>query len=35
MQLFIKYGDSLRNEDPESIFKDTAEQEIFFDIKNL
>lgn len=33
MQLFIKYGDSLRNEDPESIFKDTAEQEIFFDIK--
>jgi len=33
MQLFIKHGDSLRNEDPESIFKDTAEQEIFFDIK--
>jgi len=33
MQLFIKYGNSLRNEDPESIFKDTAEQEIFFDIK--
>ncbi|HRP93519.1 MAG TPA: arginine--tRNA ligase [Ignavibacteriaceae bacterium] len=33
MQLFIKHGDKLRNEDPESIFKDTAEQEIFFDIK--
>lgn len=33
MQLFIKHGDSLRNEDAESIFKDTAEQEIFFDIK--
>lgn len=33
MQLFIKHGDELRNEDPESIFKDTAEQEIFFDIK--
>lgn len=33
MQLFIKYGDSLRNEDPEGIFKDTAEGEIFFDIK--
>ena len=33
MQLFIKHGDSLRSEDPESIFKDTAEQEIFFDIK--
>ncbi len=32
-QLFEKYGDKLRNEDPESIFKDTAEQEIFFDIK--
>ena len=33
MQLFIKQGDNLRNEDPEGIFKDTAEQEIFFDIK--
>jgi arginyl-tRNA synthetase len=33
MQLFIKHGDKLRDEDPESIFKDTAEQEIFFDIK--
>jgi len=33
MQLFIKHGDELRNEDPESIFKYTAEQEIFFDIK--
>jgi arginyl-tRNA synthetase len=33
MQLFIKHGAELRNEDPESIFKDTAEQEIFFDIK--
>lgn len=33
MQLFIKHGDILRNDDPESIFKDTAEQEIFFDIK--
>lgn len=33
MQLFIKHGDKLRNDDPESIFKDTAEQEIFFDIK--
>lgn len=32
-QLFEKYGDKLRNEDPESIFKDTAEQEIFVDIK--
>jgi len=33
MQLFIKHGDKLRNEDAEGIFKDTAEQEIFFDIK--
>ena len=33
MQLFIKHGDNLRNNDPEGIFKDTAEQEIFFDIK--
>ena len=33
MQLYIKHGDSLRNEDPEGKFKDTAEQEIFFDIK--
>ena len=33
MQLFIKHGSTLRNKDPESIFKDTAEQEIFFDIK--
>ena len=33
MQLYIKYGDSLKNEDPEGIFKDTAENEIFFDIK--
>ena len=32
-QLFEKHGDKLRNEDPESIFKDTAEQEIFADIK--
>lgn len=32
-QLFEKHGDKLRNEDPESIFKDTAEQEIFVDIK--
>lgn len=32
-QLFEKYGDKLRDEDPESIFKATAEQEIFFDIK--
>jgi len=32
-QLFEKHGDKLRNEDPESIFKDTAEQEIFIDIK--
>ena len=32
-QLFIKHGDKLREEDPESIFKNTAEQEIFFDIK--
>lgn len=32
-QLFIKYGDKLRVEEPESIFKDTAEQEIFLDIK--
>lgn len=33
MQLFIKHGDTLKNEDAESIFKDTAEHEIFFDIK--
>ncbi len=33
MQLFIKHGDNLRNDNPESIFKDAAEQEIFFDIK--
>ncbi len=33
MQLFIKHGENLRNEDPEGIFKATAEQEIFFDIK--
>ena len=33
MQLYIKYGNSLRDEDPEGIFKDTAENEIFFDIK--
>ncbi len=33
MQLYIKYGDKLRDNDPESVFKDTAEQEIFFDIK--
>ena len=33
MQLFIKHGHELRESDPESIFKDTAEQEIFFDIK--
>jgi len=33
MQLFIKHGNELLEEDPESIFKDTAEQEIFFDIK--
>lgn len=33
MQLYIKYGDSLKNDDPEGIFKDTAEKEIFFDIK--
>lgn len=33
MQIFIKHGDNLRNEDPERTFKDTAEQEIFFDIK--
>ncbi len=32
-QLFEKHGDKLRNEDPESIFKETAEQEIFVDIK--
>lgn len=32
-QLLEKYGDKLRNENPESIFKVTAEQEIFFDIK--
>lgn len=32
-QLLEKYDDKLRNEDPESIFKTTAEQEIFFDIK--
>lgn len=32
-QLFIKVGDSIKNEDPEGIFKDTAEKEIFFDIK--
>jgi arginyl-tRNA synthetase len=32
-QLFVKFGDKIRNEDPESIFKTTAEQEIFFDIK--
>lgn len=32
-QLFEKYGDKLRNEDPETIFKATAEKEIFFDIK--
>jgi len=33
MQLFIKHGNELRELDPETIFKDTAEQEIFFDIK--
>ena len=33
MQLFIKHGNELREADPEAIFKDTAEQEIFFDIK--
>ena len=33
MQLFIKHGHELRESDPESIFKDTAEHEIFFDIK--
>ncbi len=33
MQLFIKHGDKLRGEDAEGIFKDTAQQEIFFDIK--
>lgn len=33
MQLYIKYGDSLKNDDPEGIFKDTAEKEIFSDIK--
>lgn len=33
MQLFIKHGDTLRNDDAEVIFKDTAEHEIFFDIK--
>ncbi|MEO8231344.1 MAG: arginine--tRNA ligase [Ignavibacteriota bacterium] len=33
IQLFIKHGDKLRNDDPESIFKETAEQEIFIDIK--
>ncbi|MBK7630682.1 MAG: arginine--tRNA ligase [Ignavibacteriales bacterium] len=33
MQLFIKHGNRLSDDDPESIFKDTAEQEIFFDIK--
>lgn len=33
MQLFIKHGDTLRNDDAEGIFKDTAEHEIFFDIK--
>ena len=33
MHLYIKYGDSLKNESPEGIFKDTAENEIFFDIK--
>jgi arginyl-tRNA synthetase len=33
MQLFIKHGDKLADDDPEGIFKDTAEQEIFFDIK--
>lgn len=32
-QLFFRSGDKLRDEDPESIFKTTAEQEIFFDIK--
>lgn len=32
-QLFIKFADKLRNEDSESIFKSTAEKEIFFDIK--
>ena len=33
MQLFVKHGSTLREADPESIFKDTAEQEIFLDIK--
>ncbi len=32
-KLFNEHGDKLRNEDPESIFKDAAEQEIFLDIK--
>ncbi len=33
MYLYIKHGDSLKDEDPEGIFKDTAEKEIFADIK--
>lgn len=33
MQLYIKHGDKLLDKNPEEIFKDTAEQEIFFDIK--
>ncbi|HEX9251666.1 MAG TPA: arginine--tRNA ligase [Ignavibacteriaceae bacterium] len=32
-QLYTKHGDKLRDKDPESIFKETAEQEIFLDIK--
>jgi arginyl-tRNA synthetase len=33
MQLFIKHGDKLRDDYAEGIFKNAAEQEIFFDIK--
>lgn len=32
-QLYLKFGDKLRDEDPESIFKTAAETEIFIDIK--
>jgi arginyl-tRNA synthetase len=33
MQLFEKYSDKLRDENPEGIFKETAEQQIFNQIK--
>jgi len=33
-KIYEKYGDTLRDEDPEGIFKSTAEQEIFLEIKN-